>query len=399
MVYNTWKIERYAKDQYSDTWSDTAVEITSFFDPIVRASLGDGKDTFSFKMTNFNGELDNYWRLGDKVVIYHAVNTSTITSTDVIMNGIVTNLPNEESSNQNMIRVEGNNYSETLMNALAFYDPNMDVAIDVFLQGIVNSVATMNDNFKVTWDATNPTTKRDGSAFPTTNEKWFYKSVTKALERYSADSRTEDGNYYWYVTVDNKLSWKPKTDDVVSTFDKSTDNYLSFKTKNDTQGVVNFVIAKGGTDPKGKPVTTRYDDPISRAKNGFKYYLLISNVPYFSDLMQLNGVDNDTYKTTTYPFTTSWGVEVTSPDDFVEKLRAEVTTKLRKEASDFVNARKYGKLMVDLEFINGKGWSIGDVISVTIPALGFVAKPMRVQESEISNSGERYTLIEDKGSI
>jgi hypothetical protein len=401
MVYNTWKIERYAKNSDSDTWSTTAETITSFYDPVVRTSLGDGKDTFSFKLTNYNGEYDDYWNIGDKVVIYHVVNTSTITSTDILMNGIVTNLPNKQDSSQNIIRVEGNNFSETLMSALAFYDPNADVTIDTFIKGIINSVALLNDNFKVTWTSTTiPSKKRDGvTDFPTTHEKWFYKNVTKALEKFSQNSQTQDGNYYWYVDVNNQLVWQPRKDAISYTFDKATDNYLSFETKRDVKDVVNFVIAKGDADPKGRTITDRYDDPVSRAKHGFKYYLMISNKNYAQFLLENEGLDKESYKTATYPFTTAWGVTVTSSDNFVEELRLVVKALLRKDAKAYVEERNEGKLIVELEFINGKGWAIGDVIGVTIPEIGKVNNPMRVQEVEISNSGERYTLIEDEGTI
>jgi len=365
-------------------------------------SLGDGKDTFSFKMTNHNGALDSYWNMGDKVTIYYTTNTSTITSDHIIMRGIVTNVPGEKKGNSDFIRVEGANYTESLMSALAFYHPPSAVTVDSFLAAIVNSVAIYNDNFKVEWHSSNPTKKIDGATnFPTTEEKWNYKSVLKALEKYSGDSQTQDGNYYYYIDSDNKLVWAPKTDSIDYDFDDSTDSHTSLKTKNDTKGVVNFIIAKGGLDPAGNTITVRRDNAISRAKHGFKYKLLVSEKNQAKNLYEEDFPPNSntSYTSASYPFTAAWGESVTSTSDYIDKFRIEIKQRLKDEADAYILEHKYGKLMTEISFSPGKGWSIGDVISTTIPSIDKVSNPMRVKESEYTNTGERFTLIEDEGTI
>ena len=407
-MYVNWKVERYARTGDS-TWSATPIELSDFYDILIRMSLGDGKDTFSFKQTNFNNELDDYWNIGDKVVLSYKVN-DTASASDIVMNGIVTNIPNEDSYNNNFIRVEGNNYSETLMSALVFYAPNGATNLVSYLQEALNSIALYNENFKVTWNGDNPSVKIDDvTAFPTYDERWFYKSFLKLLEKYSTNSYTDDGNYYWYVNVDNELVWRPKTQGITASFNQTTDDYNSLKTKKDIKGVVNFVIAKGGLSPAMKPITIKYDNAVSRAKHGFKYKLLISEHNTANNLMLQDGLlgqGSTTRYPTSYSYVTKWsridtGATITVANDaeYDDAIRDEVKRRLKREAKEYVTARKDGKLMIELSFINGKGWTIGDNINTTIADIGFANKPMRVKEVELTNSGERYTLEEDEGTI
>jgi hypothetical protein len=388
-------------------------------------SLGTGKDTFSFKQNNFNHELDNYWRVGDKVVISYKTNTTSTDSSDVIMNGIVTAIPLQEASNNNVVSVNGNNYTESLMNALVFYAPSSATSLHTYMQEALNSINLFSANFKVLWSSTNPSTKSDGSAFPTYSERWYYKNYLSLLEKYSMNKYTEDGDYFWYVDVDNNLVWQPKTNNVSGSFSTS-DAFQSMSIKKDTSGIINFVICKGGLSPRGNPITVRVDDPISRVKNGFKYYLLIDENNTSKNLYgqdQLAGAGGSWDKalpisSANYPTTTGWNatINVTADGDvpamtagspvvcasfkqYDNAVRQEVRAMLQDAGQNLINTYKNGKLSIDLTFAPGKGWSLGQVINVTIPGIGFVSKPLRVKSVEITDDNERYTLEEDVGTI
>lgn len=418
MVYSFWKIERYERTGDS-VWSSTAEEITDCYDPVIRMSLGDGRDTFEFKLQNFNGEWNGQsieggsgFNIDDKIKVYYKINTSSVDSSDLLMQGIVTDIPYEVTGKQDFVRIKGNNYSETLMTALVFYTPpSAGQELYTFLAGAINSVALFNQDFKVTWSSLNPSTKRDGvTAFPSIYDKWFYKSALKLMEDYSTDSKTSDGNYYWYVNENNEVVWRPRTSQVDYSFNTSTAEYKALKVKKDTKGIVNFVIAKGGTDPNSNSITVKRDDMVSRAKHGFKYKLLTFDATTSNQMKDLDqqvvGTPSEPLSPSNYPSVSGWISEVTgssvasgSWSDYIDNFREEVKSRLNSRAKSYIDEHKNGKLQVELEFTNGKGWGLGDVVSVTISEINAVNKPMRVKDVEYTMDSERFVLEEDEGTL
>lgn len=412
-MYTYWKVERYAFE--NNVWSTTPEVLTSFHDPSVSAKLGEAVDTFSFKISNPNGIYDNYFNSSDKILISRKLNSSDVTTSDVLITGIINNLPNEKSYNQDFIRVEGVNFSESLARAIVFVDAN-GLTIPQFIQQALQHVQAYNDNFAVTWHPDNPTLNTNDEAFPEVTERWYNKSLLKLLEEYSSKEVTGDVNYYWYVDVDNKLIWRPKQDNVSFTFDTATDAYKSLKTKKDTKDVYNFVIMKGGYTPANKSISTRVVNNASLAKHGFKPYIIVSKTNYAENLISLDlGAEANSRYPTGYPFTTKWVSSVTSTDapactrgntisissdaEYNTAIRRESKFLLADEANRFLDERGQGKLMLDLVFEAGKGWSVGDVINVTIPSIGKTNNPMRVEQAVYHVDTDTFTLIEDEGTI
>jgi len=412
-MYVTWKIVRYPF--VNNSWSAIPDVIDSFYDPQVIAKLGDTTDTFSFKVVNFNHRYDDYFKVSDKVLISRVVNSSSLSSSDLLISGVVSAVPNDDSSSSNFVRVEGVNFSETLARALVFIDGN-SLTIPHFIEQALSHIAAYNSNFKVTWHPDNKYVKTDGSEFPIVTEKWYNKSFLKLVEKYSSKSATEDTNYYWYIDSDNRFVWRPRQSVVSNSFDSSVDDYSSLKTKKDIKDVYNFVIMKGGSTPGGTAISTRVVNNISLAKHGFRPYIIVSNAGYAKTNISLDlGEDSQSSFPSSYPFTTKWVSSLTSTDspactknspvvvnsngEYNEAIRREAKFLLEAEAKRFLDVRGKGKLMVEIVFPAGKGWSIGDVINVTVPSIGKVNNPMRVSESQYTTSTDTFTLIEDEGTI
>lgn len=429
-MYSSWKIELYAFDTDSGEHSSTVTStLSGYHDPIVRTRLGEGRDTFEFKFLNNNGNFDNYFQTGDKVVIYYGVNTpsSSLTSTDILMTGVVNDVPFMDGA-KNVQRVAGNNYSETLMNAITFTD-GTSRTIPQFMSDAIAAVNVNNQTFAVTWSSTNPSVKTDGTAFPN-GERWYNKSLLQLMERYSSRAYNDDVNYYWYVNPQNELIWRPQLSasqaSAVADFDASTAKYTAMKSKKDTKDVVNFVIIKGDTTPSGKIIQTRVDNAESRVRNGFKPRIITSVANYAKTLVETdraaNPSDFDEGDTNpnSYPFTTAWTSKVVkasnptmavdstvtcaSAKEYNTAVELQAIYELEREADRFLEARGSGKIQVEITFSpgntpNGSIWRIGDVINVTIPELGKTNDPMRVESAEYSNTTEKYTLIEDEGTI
>lgn len=436
MAFTNWKIYRIP---YDDGW-DIAdqVEITQFYDPLLQVALGEGRDSFAFKLVNFNDTYDNAVGANDQITIYRTTDTLVATDTDILMVGSVTNTPIEETGTANTVRVEGVNRSETLMDAIIFKD-FQGTPINEALQEALENANSKNKNFQVTWDPTNATARSNGTAFPTVTERFFNVPIKKVLEQYSTASATGDGNYYWYVTNDNKLRWFQQDDPSSNTytFDNTTDEHRSLKIGKDTSDVRNYVILKGGYDPAGKQIQTRYVDESSVAKHGQKFKLLISKNTTGQQLVDSDRKrdygDLAANQTTTYPditssaYTTTWawpgasgvtikgttievtkdalitineGSESANKSAYTKVLREVVKLRLESEGENFVKLFKGGKLKVDLEFRAGtKSWVLGDKITCSISNLSGEPKVLRVTEIQYSTTSDIYSLEEDVGSL
>ena len=191
MSYVTWQITHYPFA--NNTWGSGTV-LTKYYDPSIILSLGEQKDTFSFKVTNFNKNWSRYFNLNDKVEIRRVINSDVTTSGDIILLGTVNAAPYDDSFTDTVIRVEGNNYSETLASALVFVDATSLTITDA-IQLALSSVSNYNSNFAITWDGSNPSVKSTGAAFPVIGEKIFYKPLSYLLDQWSKSEKTGDGDY------------------------------------------------------------------------------------------------------------------------------------------------------------------------------------------------------------
>jgi len=272
MGYVTWKLEYEQKtgDEYG-----TPEGLTRFADPLITVNLGEKKDNFKFTSVNFSTDNDNKFNPNDRITVSRALNTTIVDEDDLLMTGIVQDSPEELAFNKDTSIIKGYNYSESVSTAMVFVDASgkrLDEALQLALTKAGGGTLT------VEWDSANPSKKRDGvTDFPLVTEKWFNWTLKKILEQYSSETYTEDGQYYWYITKENKLRWYSRFDpsfDRGITFDSTSDGYQIFKSGKDISGVKNHIINKGGTTPSGNPVRFIKQDYSSINKHGRKYFLI-----------------------------------------------------------------------------------------------------------------------------
>lgn len=407
MSFVYWKIERYAYTGTAlsvDAWSTTAEIIAEAFDPQVTVNLGEAKDTFSFKVTDFNGDFSNYFRPNDQILIYRKLNSTTVASSDILINGSVQNTPETKSGKQSVIRVEGASFSESVLSAVAYFDPQ-GLDIPTAIQRGLVSVTNFAPGFGVTWSSGNPTTKQDGSAFPEVQEVvWPYKPIKDFIAKYTSADRTGDGNYYWYVNSSKEFVWGPKADSPTATFNSSTDNYQQLRINKDLKDVKNFIILKGGISPKGAAIQDRVQDISSIAKNGIKPYVLVDEAKTAETLLKLDlntqGVAG--FVDMTFPYTPAWngGVSCADNDEYDAALVAYAKVLLKARGKQLLQKTAGGKLKVDVVWPPGAAsWGLGSVVSCTIPSLSASAKNLRVMEISYATESDIFTLEEDTGSL
>lgn len=414
MVFTKWQIKH--TPLVNNEWSSVdETTLEGYYDPIMRVGIGDKKDSFSFKVTNFNGNYNSFFNVKDRYEVSRVTNSYTFTSDDILMVAASKDIPLERSGVQNMIKPTNYNFSETVAEAIVFADLK-GRTIDEALQEVLESAALKNPNFGVTWNSNNPTTKSDGiTPLPTidsADDRFFNQPLSKIFEKYSTQQATEDTTYYWYVDNNNTFVWRPRTSTINYEFDASTDSYINIKEGKDLSAVKNFIIIKGGKDPANKQIQTKYVNWSSVQSVGVKYYFLISKTNdaeelVMADLHEDYGADIGENNYPIFPYTSSWKSKATegtvtaaNEDEYVAVIRSHIKAALKEEAESFAKSVQYGKLTVDVAFVAGtREWGLGDNIKVTIPSIRENPFVLRVEEIQYSTEVDTFTLVEDEGTI
>jgi hypothetical protein len=379
--------------------------LTTYRDILVNTAMGNSKDSFKFKVDNLNGVFDTTFSPNDKITVYRKVNTDTgWSSGDILMTGVIRDVPETSTHNKEEVEIKGYNFSESVARSLVFVDGTTGTLnVPQFLEACTNSVKNFNTNFSVTWDSNNPTVKTDSTTFPTVNEYAFYRPLSFLMEKFSGSSYTEDVNYYWYVDKDNNLVWKPKDSTNSDIFDESADSHVSLKVSRDTKDVKNYIIVKGGLDPRGNPIQDYYGDYNSIGTNGFKYHFLVDENKMAQSLLDLDradaGVTN--MEDATYPFFPRWadGSSYVDFDAYVAAFRVLIKSYSRSLGQSFAEQNANGKIKTTIDFNAGtKDWNIGDLIACNISKIGTETKSLRVDSAQYGQSKDTFVLIEDKGT-
>lgn len=381
------------------TWNSTGTLIDESFDVSCSLSEGETNDVFSFKIPNPRNVWAGFFGQQDNVKIYLSKNNASSSSNNLIMNGLIRGVDGRSDTPAKHLIIKGVNYSEIATTAIGFHT-NTNVDVMVFLEGFLGSINDRNPSFPITWDTNNPSLKGDGSAFPKLLEggqvKEFDKTLYSILNKYLTDKYTGDGGYYWYISNDQKLVIRRKNSDITGTLTEGVD----FKTSRVQIGkdIINYVLVKCGLDPNSRPISTRYDDPVSRNKYGFKYAKIERTIG--QDLITEQGFGTSNFPSA-YPYDTTWKdkdgntVTVTSDGEWVQAVRTQARRVGVIEGEKYANNRGEGKLTITLTFEPTLNYSVGEVYSISIPSYGVSDKQLRVKDVKYDIYGTEVTLIEE----
>lgn len=377
------------------TWSASPTEI-DLYDVDCNLSLGEKNDSFSFKMLNVNNSIikdDSISRQSviksmDKVDFYYLINGASAASSNLILSGLVKKVE-ADVGNKSILKISGVSFSEIATQAIVFVTANEGNNVNVmqFISAAINSITYFSSAFNLTVDVPslkfNPVTGNyDGSAFPQllggATVREFNTSLSKLLDKYLQDEYTEDGRYYWYVTQDKVLTVRKKNVGGFSGGLTEGVDFYDLKVSINTDDVKNFIIVKCGYDSYGRPITTRYDNVVSRAKYGFRYYMLVDNIA--GQLIQAQGFGDGKKFPSSYPYTTTWGQSTSNDDDFNDKLRLKAQDLGRAKGEAFSIARSKGFIKVSGSIPPTLNFGVGDRILLTSASYALTNYPMRVTE-------------------
>lgn len=149
-MFATWKLEHTPYDSDLGTYG-TKYTMDDYFRPILNMKIGDGRDSFKLEVVNPNGIYDTTFNPNDRMVISRKVNSTDLVSSDILMNGALRDVPEEVSSSKSNVKMDGYNYSETVMGAIipVLTATNLN-PVDAIKEGL-RWAGLHNLNFKVTW--------------------------------------------------------------------------------------------------------------------------------------------------------------------------------------------------------------------------------------------------------
>lgn len=372
-------IVKFAVTNYESTadgvWSSTGTAITDAYDVVVNNALGETKDTFSFKVPNNRNSRIASFDPQDNININLLINNDTATGSNLLMNGLLKAVKEDVNDKGKFLRIEGVSFAEIAGNALVFVERS-NVNCMQLLEAALTSVRLRNGNFGITWNSSNPSVKSNGDAFPSLESggsvKEFDKSLSTLLNKYLQDEYTGDGRYYWYINNSKELVIRKR-------FAEATDGVLTegvdFKTAKydiNAEDVRNFIVVKCGNDFNNRPISTRYDDPVSRAKYGFRYYMLVDT--QIAQRIRAQGL-------------------YTSSNN--EAFKTAVKAAGVNAGAAFARAHNKGFRQITITMSPNVSYSIGDKVAVTAPSYNITNLPMRIKEISWDIDSTIITLTEE----
>ena len=354
MTLMNFMVELFRKaDAYS--WSTSALDISDNVLPeslAVIDTVGKTKDRFEFDLFNRDRTLfsgSDYISEDDKVKVYFWTGTGSVdTSSDLIMDGVVTNVDTEFNVDRSIVKVRGQSFVNSLFNAQVFQTATSSASSITHSQNIlddVNRYFQQKTGSHVFWSDSNPTTKQDGTAFPTFTFFRKWNPAIDLIDELWSDKYTSDGSYvYWVEWNDStnqhefRVAAKSQT---VSSGNTITEGNLEtdFNVEMKVDGVINVVIFNCGSDAYGNPIEDFHYDIESMNRYGAKWKYVIDtqdvaqlllenekndNPTLFDRYTNSEGViefTNDNFPTA-YDYTMSCnGVIVSSDNDFNEEIR------------------------------------------------------------------------------
>ena len=412
MAYVKWQLGVLKFNQNTFTWSDTPIYLDSFTEPEVTESIGEDKDSFSFNVPITAGLDDDTLQMNDRVIIKRSINGEDFESIRPLMIGRISDVGPTVDYKSKLFEVEGFNYSEAVADLLIFVNAN-ELTPPEAMERALETAAAESETFRVTWHPDNPTVKTDGTPFEKIGERIYYRPMKYLMRKYSTEEFTGDVPYYWYINENDQLVWEPMTTEIKEGFDAREDTFISFDQGLDKDGMINYVIVKGGELPSGRQVSIRRESSLSNSRHGRKYKIIPSiaenaGVLNDQDMKSLGYTDRSYPKSEDYDggFTTTWFNKrdqefstVFSDEEYDRVLREHVEFMAIKEAEQVLDERKFARVEATIVVQpQERLWGLGDQVRVFAPRTGDF-KDLRVMSVKYGQQQDRYYLREDRGSF
>jgi hypothetical protein len=256
MAWFAQQVYLYSKNtDNSNTWSATPVDLSDYSRQAQVIIGWNGyvqkKDSFSFILDNPN----NKWyrnaistmHVDDKVRIWFKRNSSTMTASDLIMDGVISKITYD---NQNrIIKVSGGSFVERLFAGQVFVVGLKNTTADGVIREVIRFVDSLN-KFRPIKGSTLAEWNTIGNAITSKpfNVDIDYKMAMTLIDLYSSNDYTGNGPYIYYVQPDGSgnynFIWKARDFVNQSTITEGTTENQSMNMTIDNSNTISFIIYK-----------------------------------------------------------------------------------------------------------------------------------------------------------
>lgn len=405
---------RVYKKLNEENWSDEYTSYTiSSLD--LAENIEVSRDMFKFSFFNINSKYSNAFSIDDKVMVYLYYGSSP-QEQDLVFDGLITEIDMDLSSEGRIINVTGANRTNELLSSLVLINfTNNSKKVYEVIQEIINQVNNNNQASSTSHprhiffdNTTLVQTKRNGSSFSNKNFLINYKTAYGAIQQFSDNEYTDDGQYVFWIDNKNYFHWTYKSILVPSGYNfEEGDNIIRISIQKGTWEVFNCVIVDVGKDCYGNGNHILQINTVSIIKTGSKWKFLdrstlsptLINEQWKADKSKW---DNDTGSDgllirksnfpNTYPFTmtfnyldnsyneASYKWQVSSSSQFNEAIRKRAKYEGKKIGKDFLNRKGEISYKAKLEIPGTLNFEKGLLCNIICPSFNLFLEKLRINE-------------------
>ena len=258
-----------------EDFGGTTTDITGAVDIQSNEGIESKSDSFKLRVFKSNLESGIDFVQEDNIKIYFG-DGNALPST-IVMDGLVKEVDYESGEKGTVFVLKGQNALEVMLSNVmaASFSASDSVAPDGtgwtssdIIEYYVNHINDFNS--KPTW-ITIGTTEIDSDGDNTLHINYVEtpKPVFEHIEALSTNEYTGNGPFVYYLDSSNNLVWKKRSTTPENDIVEEGNNVTSIKVNTKTE-IINFLIADGGTDLNGAPITDYVVDTFSAGKYGWK---------------------------------------------------------------------------------------------------------------------------------
>ena len=420
MAVPRFRILHYPKLS-NGSWSSTPTS-QAILDEAISLDESEGiktrTDGFQFKINNslfhllkptgVGTETIPLLNVDDRIEIYLWYGSSDQTSADMVMDGYITEVKYSIEETGKHVSVDGVNRTERLLNTLVpiiaedskrFSTGRASDAIIWMINLLKNTDPHGNRLIKASEAILdeNGVWQKGGYIYPTTKKIEYYesyKTVYEQIETLSTNEYTGNGQYIFWLDLNNELHWVPKskTARVLIVEGGCTGanciEPLKIQLSTGMYDTINAMIINCGKDARGNTVLGLAYDLVSAASKGFRWKYVaqprVGSQFHQKNLLDSNGNSIDTNQDgfpDSYPYTVTGGppnkygfdsdgkIQTTNDTAYNDALRKVLRYQGEKWGNDicllFGEPRWKGKIIV-------KGtteYTAGELVAVYSPSI------------------------------
>jgi hypothetical protein len=363
--------------------------------------LNTARSTFTVNTSNKRhgtGDGESIFQEDGAVEIYCDYEPITRSQAQLLMNGKVTEVSPSVGSSSRQTTIQAADRAMLLLGNL-WGQTFENQTTPQIIKSIIDSTSQEIDT-----NTGIATTTSSGGSFKNLER---YSNVGKSVFDWIAElSQPEftgdDKAYIFFVDKDQVFRWFYPSTTKDGNIVVGEDHVVSVDLRRNVDQVINFVIFNAGADLRGNGVQWYYFDTQQRSNEiKGRYFPFTNESSKVFDTEILTGnlvedLDDGTipykgkfFSETSYPFTTSWGVEVNNFGEYNAAFRANLRNRGVTRAAEITRAFSKLRWNGTVDLRGTLDWNAGDLFEFTDTNLGLNKELLRIQDVQhtINNQG------------